>query len=381
MVWVVAVMTIMNDEAYMRLALQMAEQALGQTGVNPVVGCVIVKNGRMIGIGTHLQAGTPHAEIHALQMAGSEAEGSTVYVTLEPCSHFGRTPPCADRLIAEKVKKVIIACKDPNKEVSGAGIERLRQHGIEVEFGLLEQEAIQLNEKFNTFIVRQTPFVTLKTASTLDGKIASRTGDSKWITNEASRNAVHTLRHQHQAIMVGVGTVIADNPKLSTRLSVPALHPIRIIVDSRLRTPMDAQVIEDICEGSQKTLILTTEHASSERQKEYEQHGVEVLRCGERAAVDLSKAMKIMGERGIGSILLEGGGQLNGAMLEAQLVDKMILFFAPKIIGGAGQAPSNFMFSGFEKMSDALELEQVKVEQWGDNVCVSGYPRYRGEGK
>lgn len=372
-------MTILNDEAYMRLALQMAAQAHGQTAMNPVVGCVVVKEGRMIGLGSHLEMGTPHAEVHALQMAGSQAEGSTVYVTLEPCSHFGKTPPCADRLIAEKVKKVFVACKDPNPDVAGTGIERLRSHGIEVEVGLLENDAQQLNEKFNKFIVGKMPFVTIKTASTLDGKIATTTGDSKWITNEESRSFVHTLRHQHQAIMVGVNTVITDNPKLSTRLSVPSIQPHRLIVDSSLRTPIDAEVIRDIQDSNQSTTLITTEGASEEREQAFKALGVDIIRCGSGPSVDLHTALKLLGERGIGSILLEGGGRLNGAMLEAGLVDKIILFFAPKIIGGGERAPSNFMFPGFTKMRESIDLENVRFEQFSNDICITGYPKYGGD--
>jgi diaminohydroxyphosphoribosylaminopyrimidine deaminase/5-amino-6-(5-phosphoribosylamino)uracil reductase len=372
-------LTILNDEAYMRLALQMAAQAQGQTAVNPTVGCIIVKEGRMIGLGTHLQMGSPHAEVHALQMAGDNAAGSTVYVTLEPCSHYGKTPPCADRLIAEKVKKVFVACVDPNPEVAGTGIERLRLNGIEVEVGLLEKEATQSNEKFNKFILNKVPFVTLKTASTLDGKIATTAGDSKWITNEDSRSFVHTLRHQHQAIMIGVNTLIADNPELSTRLSVPAIQPHRIVVDSNLRTPLDAEVIRDIQDSKQSTTLLTTEHASKERELALKALGADVLRCGSGSSVDLQAALKLLGEQGIGSILLEGGGRLNGSMLEARLVDKVILFFAPKIIGGGEQAPSNFMFSGFTQMSEAIELENVRFEQFSNDICITGYPKYGGD--
>ncbi len=371
-------MELLNDEAYMRLALQMAEKAKGQTGINPVVGCVIVNNGRIVGLGAHLQRGGPHAEIHALRMAGPDAEGSTVYVTLEPCSHYGRTPPCCDRLIAEKVKKVVVACADPNPLVAGTGIRKLRDAGIEVQVGLLEREARQMNEMFNKYIVTRTPFVSLKTASTLDGKIASRTGDSKWITNESSRAFVHTLRHQHEAIMVGVGTVIADDPQLTARLPVPSVHPVRIVVDSALRIPDHARVIRD---RASRTIVIATERADPERQASLESQGIEVIRCGDGPMVDLKLAMSRLGEKEIGSILLEGGGRLNGAMLAAGLIDKMYLFYAPKIIGGGVEAPDNFRFPGYAGMNEAVVLERLTVQMFGDDICLIGYPRYgSGEG-
>jgi diaminohydroxyphosphoribosylaminopyrimidine deaminase/5-amino-6-(5-phosphoribosylamino)uracil reductase len=365
---------ILNDESYMRLALQMAEQALGQTGINPVVGCVVVKDGRIVGLGSHLKRGTPHAEVHALSMAGAEAEGSTVYVTLEPCSHHGLTPPCSEKLIRDKVKRVVVACTDPDPRVSGKGIDLLKRHGIEVEVGLLAQEGQQLNEMFIKFVTTRRPFVALKTASTLDGKIASKTGDSKWISGEASRAFVHSLRHRHQAIMVGVDTVLADNPQLTARLAVPAIDPIRIIVDSRLRTPPEAAVLDT---AVSRTIILTTEQAPESKVKALESQGVEVVPCGGGSAVDLPVAMNKLGQMEIGSILLEGGGRLNGSMLTAKLIDKAYLFFAPKIIGG-GEAPSNFTFAGFSAMRDAVRLRQVKYEQIGDDLCVIGYPSYEG---
>jgi diaminohydroxyphosphoribosylaminopyrimidine deaminase/5-amino-6-(5-phosphoribosylamino)uracil reductase len=361
----------------MKLAIQLAEGASGQTGINPVVGCVLVKEGRIIGLGAHLLRGTPHAEIHALQMAGAAAEGSTAYVTLEPCSHYGKTPPCSDRLIKEKVKRVVVGCMDPNPLVAGTGIARLREHGVEVDVGLLENEARQLNEAFNKFILTRLPYVTLKTASTLDGKIASRTGDSKWITNAESRRYVHSLRHRHQAIMVGVRTVLNDDPLLTTRLDVPGLHPIRIIVDSQLRLPLDARVVVD---RTAETLVLTTIEAPRAKKQELEAAGVTVLDSGEGPKVDLSKAMKLLGEREISSVLLEGGGLLNGSMLELGLVDKLILFFAPKIIGGGSQAPDNFQFPGFASMEDAIRLDRMEVRQFGDDICISGYPLYRKGG-
>ncbi|TMV51649.1 bifunctional diaminohydroxyphosphoribosylaminopyrimidine deaminase/5-amino-6-(5-phosphoribosylamino)uracil reductase RibD [Paenibacillus mesophilus] len=362
---------MLNDEYYMRLALQLAEKALGQTGINPVVGCVIVKEGRIVGLGSHLQRGSHHAEVNALLMAGKEAEGGTAYVTLEPCSFYGRTPPCADRLVAEKISRVVVACTDPNPKVAGTGIEKLRSHGVRVDVGVLEQEARQLNEMFNKFIVTRLPFVTLKSATTLDGKIASRSGDSKWISGDASRAQVHMLRHRHQAIMVGVETVIADDPLLTARLEVAAIQPVRLVVDSKLRIPLDAKVVKD---QSAKTIVLTTNQASIEQIMRLNALGVEVIKCGDGPRVDLRKAMATMTEREIGSILLEGGGRLNGAMLEAGLVDKIVLYLAPKIVGGA-DAPGAFALAGFERMADAIALERVTIERIGDDCCITGYPR------
>lgn len=363
----------LDDETYMRLALQLAEAAKGQTGPNPAVGCVVVKDGRIIGMGSHLQAGKEHAEVHALNMADDEAEGSTVYVTLEPCSHFGRTPPCCKLLIERKVARVVVAALDPNPQVSGRGIERLKQHGIQTETGLLAGEAEQILEPFRKFITTGLPFVTLKTASTLDGKIASKTGDSKWITGPDSRACVHVLRHQHQAIMVGVETVLQDDPLLTARLTVPALQPLRVIADSKLRTPIDAAVVQD---KSAPTLICTTSQAPEQKRKALEDAGVEVAVCGSEDRVDLHEMMKLLADKQISTVLLEGGGRLNGAMLSEGLVDKVILFFAPKIIGGK-DAPSNFSFEGMDRIEDAIMLERVRTEMFGDDVCITGYPRKR----
>jgi diaminohydroxyphosphoribosylaminopyrimidine deaminase/5-amino-6-(5-phosphoribosylamino)uracil reductase len=369
---------VMSDESYMRLALELARSAQGQTGVNPVVGCVIVKDGRIVGMGAHLQRGKEHAEIHALNMAGPQAEGATVYVTLEPCSHHGRTPPCSDRLIRERVGRVVVAAVDPNPLVAGAGIAKLRSHGIATETGLLADEATALNEAFNKYITTRRPFVTLKTASTLDGKIAAKSGDSKWITNEASRAYVHTLRHRHQGIMVGVGTVLADDPELTARLSVPAVQPTRIIVDSALRIPLHAKVLQR--QDTNPTIVLTTERAAEASCRELERLGVTVIRCGKGPLVDLEAAMDKLGEMEIGSVLLEGGGTLNGAMLQRRLVDKIILFFAPKIIGGK-TAPAAFQFEGYERMADAVKLERLSLERFAEDVCLTGYPVYYDEAR
>lgn len=364
---------VLNDEYYMRLALDLAAKAAGQTEINPVVGCVVVKGGRIVGLGAHLRRGEGHAEVHALAMAGGEAEGSTVYVTLEPCSHHGKTPPCCDRIIAAKAARVVVAATDPNPKVAGRGITRLREHGIEVDVGLLEAESTLMNEKFNAFITTGMPFVTLKTASTLDGRVASRTGHSQWVTGPVAREQVHLLRHQHQGIMVGIGTVVADDPLLTTRTAVTGLHPARIVVDSRLTLPLDARVVAD---KTARTIVLAAEGCDEEKRCLLEAEGVEVIPCGTGPLVDLRIGMRKLAERDIGSILLEGGGKLNGAMLEAELIHKIILYMAPKLIGG-DEAPQSFRFQGREHMSDAIELERMSVEMAGSDIVIKGYPVYK----
>lgn len=360
-----------NDEFYMRLALNAAAGAAGQTGINPMVGCVVAKDGRVVGIGAHLKRGEGHAEVHALNMAGDNARGATAYVTLEPCSHHGRTPPCCERLIREGVARVVVATTDPNPVVAGRGIERLREAGIAVDVGLLGEESRKLNEAFNKYIVTGLPFVTIKTAVTLDGKIATRTGHSKWITGPDAREAVHTLRHRNNAIMVGADTVLADDPELTTRLSVPGLNPVRIVVDSTLRIPVTARVLN----AEAPTWVLTAARASAERVEALRGSGAEVIVCGDGPRVDLAAAVAELGKREIASVLVEGGGGLNGALMEAGLVDKLMLFYAPKIAGA--DAPSAFGFASPESMGDALRIENVEIERFGDDWCVTGYPARR----
>ncbi|MBE9912952.1 bifunctional diaminohydroxyphosphoribosylaminopyrimidine deaminase/5-amino-6-(5-phosphoribosylamino)uracil reductase RibD [Paenibacillus donghaensis] len=360
-----------NDEFYMSLALDMAERAQGQTGINPVVGCVIVKDGAIAGLGTHLERGSGHAEVHAVQMAGDKAEGSTVYVTLEPCSHYGKTPPCCELLVEAKVKRVVVACEDPNPLVAGSGIDRLRRGGIEVKVGVLRERALRLSEKFAKYITTGMPYVTIKTASTLDGKIAADTGDSKWISNAEARLQAHGLRHRHQAIMVGIGTVQADDPSLTTRHDgVDGIQPVRIIVDSRLGLSPEAKIFSA---GETPVIVLTTERHDAEKAKLLMECGVKILVCGSGPAVDLKTALTELGRMEIGSILVEGGGTLNGALLKERLVDRIILYLAPKIIGGKA-APDNFMFEGIHQMADAITLDALEIEQVGDNVCISGIP-------
>ncbi|RED61585.1 bifunctional diaminohydroxyphosphoribosylaminopyrimidine deaminase/5-amino-6-(5-phosphoribosylamino)uracil reductase RibD [Cohnella lupini] len=366
-------MEVLNDEFYMRLALNLAEGASGQTGVNPVVGCVVANNGRIVGMGAHLKRGEGHAEVLALDMAGDQANGATAYVTLEPCSHFGKTPPCCDRLIAEGVSRVVVAALDPNPLVAGQGVKRLRDAGVEVEVGILQAEAVDQNEAFRKYIVTGMPFITLKTALSLDGRIATHAGHSRWITGAEAREAVHTLRHRNAGIMVGVDTVIADDPELTTRLSVPGLHPTRIVVDSKLRIPESSRVLNEAA----RTIVLTTDRAEQAKAQRLIELGAEVYRSGDVSRVDLARSMKWLGENGISSVLLEGGGVLNGAMLEAGLVDKLMLFYAPLIVGGEG-SPSAFAFKGPEAMSSALRLTRVSMQHFGEDWCVTGYPMGNG---
>jgi diaminohydroxyphosphoribosylaminopyrimidine deaminase/5-amino-6-(5-phosphoribosylamino)uracil reductase len=366
----------LDDEYYMRLALELAAKARGQTGVNPVVGCVIVKAGRIVGLGSHLRRGEAHAEIHALKMAGEEARGATVYVTLEPCSHYGRTPPCADRLIEAGVGRVVAAATDPNPRVSGTGLRKLEAAGIDTASGVLEAESRRLNEAYEKYIRTGMPFVTLKAGSTLDGRLSAGSGDSRWVTGEDSRSGAHTLRHWHDGIMIGAGTALKDDPSLTTRTPAPGLHPTRIVVDSRLKLPPHLKLFTD---GQAPTIVLAAADADSGKRRELEAAGVEVIGCAAAEGhIDLRDAMRKLGEREIGSVLLEGGGKLNGAMLEAGLVDKIVVFFAPKIVGSGGTPLFDHPVAG--RMAEAIKLARIEIERYGDDWCVTGYPERPAQG-
>lgn len=367
----------MNDEQYMKLALTLAEATLGQTGTNPSVGCVVVRGGRIVGMGAHLRQGEAHAEVHALDMAGAAAEGATVYVTLEPCSHHGRTPPCADRLVRERVKRVVVATLDPNPLVAGRGVERLKANGIDVEVGVLEAEARAQHEVFFHTVATGRPFVAVKTAGTLDGRIAAPTGDSKWITNGASRAFVHALRQRHPAILVGVGTVLADDPKLTARGDdgAPRRDPVRVIVDSRLRTPPSAAALAARDDGMAPAILLTTAAAPREARAALEARGAVTIDCGDGPRVDLERGLAELFQRGFASVLVEGGGAVSGALLAAGLVDRVYAFVAPKIVGAGG--PANFDFPGFERMAEAVTLERVEVRTFHGDVLLEGIPSNR----
>ncbi|MBR2179017.1 MAG: bifunctional diaminohydroxyphosphoribosylaminopyrimidine deaminase/5-amino-6-(5-phosphoribosylamino)uracil reductase RibD [Selenomonadaceae bacterium] len=358
----------MIDRDYMQEALRLAANARGRTSPNPLVGAVIVKEGRVIAEGWHRQAGTPHAEIHALNMAGELAKGATLYVTLEPCSHFGRTPPCADAIVQAGVKRVVAAMSDPNSKVAGRGFQILKDAGIEVEVGVLEEEARKLNEVFIKWVTTDKPFVTLKTAMSLDGKIATATGQSRWITSETSRQRVHELRDINDAIMVGIETVLKDNPLLTTRISA-GKSPIRIVVDSNARTPLASNIVTN---HQAKTIIAVTENAPIDRVNALKQSGIEIVFAGDGERVDLNVLMNKLAKHDITSILLEGGGTLNFGMLEAGLIDKVCAFIAPKIIGGRS-ALTPVEGTGFENLIDAINIEDISIEKIDDDILITGY--------
>lgn len=356
----------------MNVALQNAQAVKGQTDPNPLVGSVIVNDNRIVGIGTHLKAGEPHAEIHAIRMAGEQANGGTIYVTLEPCSHYGRTGPCAKAIVEAGIKKVVIATLDPNPVVAGNGVNILEDAGIEVVIGVLEEQSRRMNEVFNKFIVEQKPFITMKAGSTLDGKIATHSADSKWITSAEARKDVHELRNENMAILVGVNTVIEDNPELTTRIP-NGRNPIRVILDSSLRIPLDAKIVTD---GQAKTWIFTAVSYNQDAKKKLEEQGVSIFHTSGIHHVDPDDVVRILGEKLVSSVLIEGGGSIHAAFLEKQLVDKVEIYIAPKLVGGTN-APTFLEGTGIDLMRDAVELENLHVTPIGKDFKFTGYPKYK----
>ncbi|KHF38855.1 bifunctional diaminohydroxyphosphoribosylaminopyrimidine deaminase/5-amino-6-(5-phosphoribosylamino)uracil reductase RibD [Halalkalibacter okhensis] len=353
----------MNDVYYMNLALDLARSTKGQTSPNPMVGSVVVKEGAIVGVGAHLKAGEGHAEVQALTMAGEKAKGATIYVTLEPCSHFGRTPPCADLIIEKGCKRVVVATKDSNPEVSGRGIAKLKEAGLEVEVGVCQEEANELNEVFFHFMKNQVPYVTLKSATTFDGKTATVAGKSKWITGPDAREDVHRSRHQHDAILVGINTVLADNPSLTTRLPNGGKNPIRIVLDRSLRIPTDTKLVQD---QEAPTWVLTTEQASIKKQLELEQLGVSVFRLEDDS---IEAALALLGTKGVTSLYVEGGAEVNGSFLKARAVNQMIMYLAPKLFGGK-EAQTAIGGAGFHEVEEALELEVKEVTTIGTDIKI-----------
>ena len=357
------------DTTYMKRALTLAKKGLGKTEPNPAVGCVIVKNGIIIGEGWHKKAGGHHAEIHALEISGKKARGAVVYVTLEPCNHSGRTPPCCEALIRAGVKRVVAGMSDPNPQVKGGGLKALQQAGIETQCGVLEEECRALNRPFIKFMTTGQPFVTYKCAMTLDGKIASVSGDSRWISCEASRKIVHRMRAVSNAVMVGVDTIIADNPLLTVR-HITGRNPLRIIVDSHLRTPENAAVLNG--EMARGTMIATTE-ANEKLHAGYLKNGVRLLVCdAKNGRVNLHDLWNKLGKLGIHSLLIEGGSRLAGEALRQGLIDECVFFYAPKVVGSDGFSP--FAITGITDMNNSIQFRNLSVRRVGKDIMVTAHP-------
>lgn len=363
-------MLTQDDVRYMKKAIKLAKKGFGFVNPNPLVGALVVKDGKIIGKGYHGFFGGPHAEINAFNKAIAPLQGATLYVTMEPCNHHGKTPPCTDRIIAEKITRVVIGITDPNKLVNGKGISRLQQAGIEVSVGVLEKEVEKLNEVYIKFIKTGKPFVAIKTAMTLDGKIATFTGDSKWISNELSREFVHELRHRYGAILVGVNTVIKDNPFLTNRSSFKKKkHPLRVVIDSRGRTPLNSNILNKEAE----TIIAVTNQATEHFCKAIQEKGVEIIKCPEKDnKVDLGYVIEKLADKGIDSILIEGGSTLNFTAIRGGIVDKVYSFISPKMVGGS-QAVTPVGGNGLEKMIDAITLNIDKIKRFDDDLLIESY--------
>ncbi|MBP1970651.1 diaminohydroxyphosphoribosylaminopyrimidine deaminase/5-amino-6-(5-phosphoribosylamino)uracil reductase [Virgibacillus natechei] len=354
----------MKDEDYMKIALELAHATSAQTSPNPPVGSVVVKDGVIVGMGAHLEAGEAHAEVHALQMAGDKAIGATIYVTLEPCAHHGRTPPCAELIIDKGIKRAVIAVTDPNEKVAGQGINMLREANVQVDLGVLEKDAEELNAVFFHYTKTKTPFVTVKSAISLDGKTATVTGESKWITGEEARLDVHHYRRTHDAILVGINTVLTDNPSLTARIPNSGGNPVRIILDTNLRTPLDANVVTD---NEAPTWIFVGKHVEETKMEPFfKKPQVDVIQL-EDEEIRINNVLEMLGEREITSLFVEGGAAINGSFLKNGQINQLLMYMAPKLIGGK-LAPTSFTGEGIRQISDVLELEIKEVEMIGEDI-------------
>lgn len=357
-------------ETYMRRALELARRAEGRTRPNPTVGAVVVREGRIVGEGFHPAAGEPHAEVFALRQAGEEARGADLYVTLEPCCHHGRTAPCAEAVLEAGIGRVFVGAGDPNPRVDGGGIALLRAAGLPVETGILESECRRLIAPFAKHVTTGLPFVTLKAAVTLDGQTAASTGDSRWISSEASREHVHRLRDRVDAVMVGIGTVLADDPRLTTRLPEGGRDADRIVVDARLEIPEGAALLS--LDSAARTLVAAASSASSEKAARLTARGVQVLEIGgEEGRVGLRELAARLGAMGYQNILLEGGARLNAAALREGIVDRVMVFVAPLLLGGNDGA-GLFAGPGVSRIAEAIRLRDVRVSRFGDDTLIEG---------
>ena len=369
----------MTDQEYMLRAIQLAKKGEGWTNPNPMVGAVIVKDGKIIGEGYHKKYGELHAERNAIASLTESAEGAVIYVTLEPCCHHGKTPPCTEAIIEQKIRKVVIGSRDPNPKVAGKGVQMLREAGVTVVEDFMREECDQLNPVFFHYITTKTPYVVMKYAMTLDGKIATKTGASKWITGESARKEVQHMRHQYMGIMAGIGTVLADDPMLNVR--IPGLKsPVRIICDSGLRIPMDSQIVKTAKEY--RTIVAYAGEHSGEGCKEAEEKeeqlhtaGVETVSVPDAdGRVDLRKLMEYLGKQGIDSVLLEGGAALNGSALQAGIVSCVQTYIAPKIFGGQ-EAKSPVGGSGVKLACEAYGFEIKEIRRIGEDILIESVPK------
>ena len=352
------------DEKYMDLALELAEKGRGYVNPNPMVGAVVVKDGEIVGKGWHKFYGGPHAEVYALDEAGEKAEGATIYVTLEPCSHFGKTPPCAEKIKKMKIKKCVIACLDPNPIVAGRGKKILEEAGIEVVVGVREKEAKELNKVFMKYITEKNPYLFLKCAITLDGKIATNERDSKWITNEKSREKVQFLRHEYMGIMVGINTLINDNPRLTARIE-NGVNPFRIVVDPHLRTPLESNFV-NMADDNKSIVITSKENEKNNKITELENKNIKIIYM-EGYDFSVHEILKKIGELKIDSVLLEGGSYLISKAFKENRIDGGEIFIAPKILGGGLPFIDGF---DFKEIKDCFHLENVKFNVYDDNISV-----------
>ena len=360
-----------RDTRFMRLAIAQARLGLGRTSPNPSVGAVVVRGGRVVGRGHTAPAGGPHGEVRALQQAGRRSRGATLYVTLEPCAHFGRTPPCVDAIRAAGIARVVVGTRDPNPGVAGGGAGKLRRGGIEVVVGVERARCDELIAAFRKHVTSGMPLVTLKLAASLDGRIATRTGASKWITGERARAVAHRLRNEHDAVLVGVGTIIQDDPALTCRVR-GGRDPLRVVLDSRLRIPLRAQVLTN---GMAAGTVIATVQASGAAWKRLQQRGVELITVPrENDGLSLRHVLRRLGRRGLMSVLVEGGAAVAGSVLRAKLVDRMVLFCAPKLIGGDGWPMIDAL--GVSTMASVVALDEMRVHRVGADLMITGQPRY-----
>ena len=366
----------MDDNHFMEMALDLAKKGRGFTSPNPMVGAVIVRENKIVGKGFHQAAGMAHAEINAIAEAGTLAQNGTLYVNLEPCNHIGRTPPCSEKIVAAGIKRVVVATRDPNPDVKGGGIEYLESHGVQVTLGVCEDHAVKLNEIFRKYIQTKRPFTIVKCAATLDGRIATKTGDSKWVTGKDSRKFVHELRHAVDAIMVGINTIEKDNPSLTTRLdqtfgNTKGLDPTRIVLDTNLRISEQAELLR--LDSDSDTVIITGSGVSQNKKAKLEALGASVIESSiQHQLIDLSRLMNLLGSRGITSLLIEGGARVIASALSAGIVDKILFFFAPKILGGDDGVPI-CKGAGAAFMKDCIRVKDVQVRRFGDDIMIEGY--------